>query len=179
MAPPIQHIAIAHTWDGCPVGAHATIHLHLEAKSDGLSIAVDAPFLDDPVAPTQGPGTTERLWEYEVVELFVAGPRQQYTEIEMGPHGHHLVLQLDGIRNPTASGLDIDFSATRTTTRWQGVARVPWILLPNGPHRVNATAIHGSGEERTYLSWQRLAGDAPDFHQLDQFAEVTLPGPPP
>ena len=40
------------------------------------------------------------LWDYEVVEaFFLCSKTEQYLEIELGPHGHHLVLLLNGRKN--------------------------------------------------------------------------------
>ena len=99
------------------------------------------------------------------MELFIFGSNGQYTEIELAPTGHYLVLQLDGIRNPIRSKLPIVFSAKIHATQWTGTAHIPKDILPTGPLRINATAIHGEGKKRTYLSWKSLPGPAPDFHQ--------------
>jgi hypothetical protein len=37
--------------------------------------------------------------------------RRRYIEIELGPHGHHLVLLLDGVRNAVAKLLPIKYNA--------------------------------------------------------------------
>ena len=104
-----------------------------------------------------------------MVEVFVAGSEGKYTEIEMAPSGHHLVLQLDGVRNPVATKLPLQFEADVLKGRWRGVARIDIGLLPESPWRVNATAIHGTGAQRTYLSMAPLGGPEPDFHQPDRF----------
>lgn len=40
------------------------------------------------------------LWDFEVVEaFFLCSKTEQYLEIELGPHGHHLVLFLSGRKN--------------------------------------------------------------------------------
>ena len=36
----------------------------------------------------------------------------RYIEIELGPHGHHIVLLLDGVRNAVAKLLPIQYEAT-------------------------------------------------------------------
>jgi hypothetical protein len=116
------------------------------------------------------------LWEHEVVELFIFGTDGKYTEIEMAPSGHHLVLQLDGIRNPVATLLPLAFEATILGDRWTGTARIDKDLLPPGPHHLNATAIHGEGANRKYLSWVTLPGDAPDFHRPDCARKLSFVG---
>lgn len=135
----------------------------------GLAFEVDAPFHDDPRPP--GPaGPTPRLWEYEVVEVFVAGPRGHYLEVEMGPHGHHLVIWLEGIRRAAREALPLELTTTRSGGRWQARAQtLEGVPLPAKPWRVNAYAIHGVGPNRRWLAHAPTPGEHPDFHQLDCF----------
>ena len=76
-----------------------------------ITIAVDAPFYNDP-KPTDAnlshtgnssgdsKGSFMGLWDYEVVEaFFLSSETKQYLEVELGPHGHHLVLFLNGKKN--------------------------------------------------------------------------------
>jgi len=134
-----------------------------------MEIRLDAPFYGDPVPPSSLPGPTDKLWEHEVVEVFLLGEDGHYTEVEMAPSGHHLVLKLHGARNPIATRLPLDFRSVIHGDRWTGIAVLGNELIPKGLIRVNATAIHGHGADRTYLSWVPLEGEAPDFHQPDRF----------
>ena len=165
MGVPIQAIRIESEWNGKAISATHWITLHLLDHGTDLEVRVSAPLYNDPVPPSAPVGPLDKLWEYEVVELFIYGANQRYTEIELAPSGHYLVLQLDGIRNPVASQLPIEYTAHIHQDRWTGTARIPKALLPPSPNQINATAIHGSGKERTYLSWIALPGDTPDFHQ--------------
>lgn len=162
-------LRICATWDGNPVGDAHGIAIEWVPAEAWIELRVSAPFYGDPLAPSSAPGPTDRLWEHEVVEVFVAGSDARYTEIEMAPSGHHLVLQLDGIRNPVASMIPISFTARVTADRWVGTARIERRLLPPPPWRVNAAAIHGSGAERVHLSMVALPGSQPDFHQPARF----------
>jgi len=166
-ATPIE-LEIRQTWDGKPVEEAHWIRLTISVQASILRIDVDAPLYGDP-APSSAPGPTDRLWEFEVVELFICGTGSAYTEIELGPHGHHLVLQLKDIRSPSKSLIPIDYAAQKLGARWRASAQVPIGLLPDGPHRINATSIHGVGEKRTYLSLGVLPGPQPDFHQPSHF----------
>ena len=103
------------------------------------------------------------------MEIFLLGEDGHYTEVEMAPSGHHLVLQLHGVRNPIASRLPLDFRPVIDGERWTATAVLGPELIPEGTIRFNATAIHGQGTDRTYMSWVSLAGEAPDFHQPDRF----------
>ena len=137
-------------------------------------VAVDAPWHGDPV-PSGPPGPRAALWEHEVVELFLLGPdgpERKYTEIELGPHGHHLVLQLEGVRRPVADQLPIRWEVERRGDRWVGEARIDESLLPDPVVALNAYAIHGVGVDRRYLAWAPVPGDGPDFHRLAHFPGV-------
>lgn len=166
-------LRIAQTWDGQPARPDEEVNLQLRVEGDALIIEVEAPFHGD--SPPEAPrGPTWALWEHEVVELFILGPGLRYTEIELGPYGHHLVLQLEGVRQIVARELPIAFTASREGGLWRGVATVPLSLLPPGPHRVNATAIHGQGAARRYLAWAPMPGEKPDFHRLDFYLPLVL-----
>ncbi len=164
-------LATKRTWDrerarGDEV---ARVTLFVDRGPD-LHVRVDAPFHGDP------PPASERLWEHEVVELFVAGPGKEYLELEFGPHGDFLALQLDGVRNVVARGLPIEYRAAIGGDRWTAEAVVPAALLPPAPHRFNAYAIHGVTGARRYLCWTpHLGGDRPDFHRLQDFRPLPRP----
>ena len=107
--------------------------------------------------------------EHEVVECFIAGPEDRYLEVELGPHGHHLVLRLNGIRQIEERELPLEYEVVRAGDRWSGRALIPFHWLPERPWRVNAYSIHGQGASRRYLAAMPGHGDTPDFHQLDSF----------
>ena len=121
-----------------------------------------------------------RLWDFEVVELFVVGPGAEplYTEIELGPHGHHLLLLLRGVRKIVAMGLPLAYRAHIEGTTWRAQALLPRQLLPPPPHRLNAFAIDGVGRERRYLATHPVPGPEPDFHRLHLFPPHSPAGNP-
>lgn len=167
-------VDVGFTWNGHPVGADERVRVVLEIDGDHLRIDVDAPFHGDP-PPVGPPGPTDGLWNHEVVELFVcglapAGAPVPYLEVELSPHGHHLVLDLLGVRAPVRTLLPLEFSSHILGERWRGVARVPWSLLPARPARFNTYAIHGTGPARRYLAMTPVPGPSPDFHRLDRFS---------
>ncbi len=159
---------IGQTWDGEPVGADERVTLELGLDDETLHIHVDAPFHGDPPPPGP-PGATERLWQHEVAEVFLVGRDERYLEIELGPFGHHLVLQLEGVRRATARGLSLDYEVERERGRWRGRARAPRAWLPAGLHAANAFSVHGRGVARRHLVARPLGGDAPDFHRIAGF----------
>jgi len=173
MNPPIRSLRIETLWNGKAVPDAHHIVIEWVEFPQSIELRVDAPYYGAPAPPEEPPGPTDKLWEHEVVEVFVSGSAEQYTEIEMAPSGHHLVLQLDGVRNTVATKLPLEFKAQVQNDRWTGVAIIARELLPASPWRVNATAIHGAGAQRTYLSMAPLPGSAPDFHQPDRFQPLS------
>lgn len=176
-------LVITATWNGNPVPPAQQVFVRLNRQASGdLHLDIDAPFHNDP-APSQPPGSVDGLWNFEVVELFIAGPPQRdgaipYLEVELGPHGHYLVLQLSDVRKVANQGLPLDFDAEidLDTSRWRGRAVIPASYLPPLPHRLNAYAIDGEGDARRYLAWQPVPGARPDFHQPRCFAPLLSPG---
>lgn len=136
-----------------------------------MAVTVDAPFHHDPAPPEQ-PGPTDGLWEYEVVELFLLTPPDHYLEIELGPHGHYLLLELRGRRQVVRSGMPIAYDAQIDEGRWSGHAEIPLDYLPTGASRGNGYAIHGQPPARSYLAYYPVPGTAPDFHRLDRFGPL-------
>lgn len=169
-------LVVAHTWDGAPVGADERASVDLVLGDGVLRVDVEAPWHGDPPPPGP-PGPTPRLWEFEVVELFLLGADERYLELELGPHGHQLALQLRGRRNVEAQGLALAYAAARQGARWRGSARVPRAWLPPGLGAANAYAIHGRGAGRRHLAAHPVPGPAPDFHRLDAFEPLGWQGP--
>lgn len=162
-------LTVDRTWDDQPIGADEQARVELVVEPAGLGIRIDAPFHGDPLPPGL-PGPTPGLWNFEVVEIFVLGPDARYTEIEIGPMGHHLVLRLAGRRRPVAEGLPLHVSVGRRGGQWQADAFLAIEHLPPRPWSVNAYAIHGRGAARRYLAAHAVPGPQPDFHRLDAFA---------
>lgn len=169
-----HELTIDKTWDGQPLRAWEQATVRLSLGEEALRIVVDAPFGGDPPPPGP-PGATPGLWNHEVVELFVVAEGEQYTEIELSPHGHHWVLRLDGIRNPVESGIAITHEASVVGPRWRAVARVPRAVLPEKPRWCNAFRIAGTGEARRFFAWHPVPGDGPNFHRLEHFGPWPFP----
>jgi hypothetical protein len=161
-------LRIARTWDGREIPPERMATVVLGEDADAVAIEVDAPFADDP-SPPAPPGPTEALWEFEVVEVFFLGDDEHYTEVELGPHGHHLVLQLRGRRCIVAAALPLVHAPTIDGARWRSRALLERRLLPTGALRVNAYRICGRGRDRAYFAHAPCSGPAPDFHDLDTF----------
>ncbi|XP_042322496.1 UPF0462 protein C4orf33-like isoform X1 [Sceloporus undulatus] len=119
--------------------------------------------------------------QQKVVEaFFLNGQTQQYLEVELCPHGQHLVLLLSGRRKVCKQELPLTFEVSRTSTNWIGKAHLPWSYFPPATDKFNAFAIHGSGVDRTYealfpipqLEIQKE--QKPDFHRLEYFKRFNL-----
>lgn len=162
-------LEIDHDWKGQALPAADRVRLLLERSETDWILEVDAPYYGDPAPPGEG-GSTDRLWDYEVVELFLLGEGQRYLEIELGPHGHYLVLLLRGPREPERTDLKIGYQAKLDGDRWYGRAKIPKQLLPGSkPRACNAYAMHGQGADRRYVAAYPVPGVAPDFHRLEFF----------
>jgi hypothetical protein len=166
-------LRIDKQWDGAPLKPHEVVEIEVVWGDDSLRLTVKAPFYQDP-KPPQSIGSTPGLWEHEVVEWFLVGDGEPvpYLEVEMGPHGHYLVLQLLGVRNIVHTALATDYQSRVTGDRWFAEMVLPNALLPPSPHRQNAFSIHGVGEARRYSAAFAVPGHAPDFHRLDCFRRV-------
>ncbi len=161
-------LAIERTWDAVPALAGERASLELTLNASELRLVVEAPFHGDP-APPLSRGSCPRLWEYEVVECFLVGSDARYLEVEMGPHGHYLLLSLHGRRNIVEQGMVADYRCQVLGQRWVAELAVARALVPDALSRLNAFAVHGSGVARRHLCWSPLPAEAADFHQIERF----------
>ncbi|XP_030671562.1 UPF0462 protein C4orf33 homolog isoform X1 [Nomascus leucogenys] len=142
---------IEHTWDGFPV-KHEPVFIRLNPGDRGVMMDISAPFFNDPPAPLGEPGKPfNELWDCEVVEAFFLNDiTEQYLEVELCPHGQHLVLLLSGRRNVWKQELPLSFRVSRGETKWEGKAYLPWSYFPPNVTKFNSFAIHGSEDQRSY-----------------------------
>ena len=84
-------------------------------QEKAIKIEFVAPFLGN--QPPDFPrGRLWGLWEYEVLELFIAGANEEYLELEFGPFEHHLALYFEGERMLKEDRVDLkDLSFWRTS----------------------------------------------------------------
>ena len=159
---------ITRNWDGTPASPNDICEIVFSLKADEIVVNVEAPFYDDP--PPSGPaGEKEGLWNFEVVELFLLGRGGRYLEIEIGPHGHSLILALQSVRRVSGRLAPLHCTTRINGNRWQGVlALSPEAGLLPVTH-ANAYAIHGQGPSRRYLAASPVPGERPDFHQPARF----------
>ncbi len=159
---------VGHTWSGDQAVLEDTPSLQLEVRESRVEIQIQAPWRRDP--PPPGPARAlEGLWNYEVVELFVAErfptAAVHYTELEFSPHGHWLAWTFCGPRQRSGDDPDLEFEAHRDRDRWHGRARLDLDALPEPPWSLFAAAVDGASSRRRYLVSHPLPGGTPDFHQ--------------
>ncbi|XP_073699132.1 UPF0462 protein C4orf33 homolog isoform X1 [Garra rufa] len=177
----VMEFQIKDTWDSLPLD-HKPVKIRFSPGEDGLLMQVNAPFFNDPPAPAGPPGEPfPGLWDYEVVEsFFLNNNTEQYLEVELCPHGQHLVLLLNGKHNAFMQQIPLSFIVNKKEKIWKGEALLPWRYFPPGVNKMNSYAIHGSGAERTYESLypvpreDLVEGQGPDFHRLEYFQDFTL-----
>ncbi|XP_068699499.1 uncharacterized protein [Montipora foliosa] len=168
------NFAIRTEWNGAPID-HAPITFQISAQdSSFVQIHVSGPFFDDPGSPPCPVGSAcDGLWDYEVAEVFFLGKKEKYLEIELSPHGQHLLIMLNGARKKFMDKVHIEYSAIidRENNSWTGTAKIPIDYFPPDVSKINAYAIHGSGVNRRYESLYPASSDVsnPDFHRLEFF----------
>jgi hypothetical protein len=172
-APGALALAVATRWDGAPLpGLRAAVRL--SATRDGLWVEAGMAHARAPRVPDARRGTrVANLWEYDVVECFVAGADGRYFELELGAGGHYLALAFDAPRRRRAEFvhelLAVDWE--RGAESWHARCRVPRAWLPEPIARANAFAI-ADGEFAVHAP---VGGERPDFHRPHAFPEVRVP----
>ncbi|XP_061189290.1 UPF0462 protein C4orf33 homolog [Saccostrea echinata] len=166
---------ITKTWNGSDVD-HPYVQLTLHAAESGVEVRVKAPFFNDPGNPGGEDGKPfPNLWDYEVVEAFFLNDKNQYLEVELCPHGQHIVLLLKGFRDCFADLLPMKYTSAIKGDTWEGTALIPMSYFPPKVSKFNAYAIHGSGSTRTYEALYPASKDKhtdPDFHRLEYFQQI-------
>lgn len=167
-------------WNSVPMNENHFVQIFLTSynNTNNLIVEIDAPFYND-TAPEASPGPFDKLWEYEVVELFLlSSTTKHYIELEFSPHGHYLVLLLTDERQVLKTMLTLPWFYTNITEngRWYGQALIPQAHLPANIDRFNAYAIHGKDEQRTYQALYPAPSNStkPDFHRLELFQPINF-----
>jgi len=113
-----------------------------------------------------------------VAEIFFLGADDKYLEVELCPHGQHLVLLLNGTRNMIKDKLALNYTATRdgVNNTWTGTAIIPLDYFPPRVLKMNAYAIHGSRDSRQYEALYPTTKEfaTPDFHRLQFFKDFNF-----
>ena len=128
-APEALRLPIERHWDGtrCP-DPRRRGELSLALAPDALEIGASFERLLPARVPDAPSGTrVANLWEYDVVECFLAGARGRYLEIELGAAGHFLVLEFDAPRRRSNEHADLRpaVSFRQDEGRWHAALRLP------------------------------------------------------
>ncbi len=180
-APEALTLKIDHYWNGVPC-PDRRLHgaVTLSSTPEGLAITAVLPHQLSPNIPAQSTGTrVANLWQYDVVECFIVGSRK-YLEVELGAGGHFLVLDFckgaprirDHEYEHFRPALEWLPSAPEDSGRWRSSIVIPWQMVPQRTHALNAFIIVGD----QFLAYHPTEGSTPDFHQPRAFPQVSLQG---
>jgi hypothetical protein len=142
--------------------------VELTACDDGLEIVARLPHQPEPRIPAAARGTrVADLFEYDVVECFLAGAGGRYLEVELGAGGHFLVLSFSAprVRSDSHEALRPALEFASDAGGWRSRIVIERALVPPGLSALNAFVI-ASG---AHLAYGALPGAAPDFHQPARF----------
>ncbi|CAI4231849.1 unnamed protein product [Auanema sp. JU1783] len=178
---------IDKTWNGLPVD-HAPIKVNMNwqfEKIEGkphkrvVKVNFEAPLFDDP-EPDDPPGILNDLYNYECIEFFFANQKNQYLEVEVGPHGHWLCILFDGVRKPFNNGEELELVVNNKiigSDTWQGELEIPLAYFPGNVTKFNSYAIHGTGDERVYEALYPVTDgsyEEPDFHRTQFYGKMNM-----
>jgi hypothetical protein len=177
-APGRLTLAIERHWYGAACGAaHLHGRIELSSREEGLALVARLPHQPEPRVPSAPQGArVADLWEYDVVECFLAAPDGRYLEVELGAGGHFLVLSFAAprVRSDAHASLSLPIDFVSEAAGWCAKTLLPWRLVPRPLEGLNAFVIAG-GE---HLAFAKLPGSAPDFHQPGEFPRAFLDEPP-
>lgn len=173
--PSSLYFTLNHFWNGAVCTDESLqAEVWISQSGKGLVIRCQAPILPDQRVPNAPRDMRfDELWNYDVVEVFLVGAGGKYLEVELGAGGHWLVLGFDGIRHRSNDYIDFNpdhRNASAVPGFWQSIITIPWNMVPEGFHALNAfTIVNGS-----YLAMNPVPGTEPDFHQPETFPEVRM-----
>jgi hypothetical protein len=92
------NFTISQSWNGFPTEDVTQLSL-CQGKDDTVDVTIFSTFFGEPPPPLGKSGDRYfHLWDYEAVELLFLNKKQQYLELQVGPHGQYLVVLLNGRR---------------------------------------------------------------------------------
>lgn len=173
--PNVLRLPVARLWNGlaCP---DKRLHcvFELQKRDNGVLIRVTLPRLPGARVPQAPEGArVDGLGDYDTAEMFFTDEDGQYLEVELGVSGHYLVLGFDGVKNRVTGFEGMDF--LRKFERQADGTAVATILIPFDMFPVHLKSLNAffvAGGQR--LAAFPLSGDAPDFHQPNQFPFARL-----
>ena len=173
-APDELVLPLRASWDGTAL-ADPRLHgfLALSAEAAGLRVRGGLPDpAPGPAPPAPVGSRVAKLWETDVVELFWVGPEGRYVELELGAHGHFLVLSFRAPRDRVDAHetLRPEVGHRLDAHGWETALCLPWSLLPQPLEALAAFAL----ARGAYVAAHPLPGTAPDFHQPAHFPRARL-----
>lgn len=178
---------LATDWRGQPVALETTARLAW--RDDALYFAFDCAYAGTLSIDDRVPPTTEHveLYRHDAVEVFLdADPATPatYVELEVGPGGHFLDIDVDRERRPRgdvtwSSGMTLGARVDAPAHRYAIEARVPAAALGRahlspGALRVALYRLAGQGEARLYLARFPTMTPRPSFHVPERFGDLVL-----
>jgi hypothetical protein len=173
-APDVLALRVERSWDGAPCDdprLHADVRL--QATAEGLAFEASLAHQVLPRVPDAPAGArVANLWEYDVVECFVAGRDGRYLELELGAGGHFLALRFDAPRRccDALESLRPKLEHRADPLRWSARMCAPWEIVPSEICALNAFVAAGD----RLLAHHPLPGARADFHQPQHFPAAAL-----
>jgi hypothetical protein len=172
-APVRLRLPIERQWDGAP-SETVRAALELSIVDAALELRSELRQPGAPRVPDARPGTrVANLWEYDVVECFLAGAGGRYLELELGAGGHFLALSFRArrVRSNELGSFTPRIEHHRGADGVQRTAlRIPLALIPSDVRAIGAFAIAGG----LFLAHAPVPGPVPDFHQPDRWTPARL-----
>jgi len=173
-APERLELVVERHWNGAPLrDPRLRGVVRLQTTLDGVAFEAELPHQATPRLPSAPAGTrVTDLWEYDVVECFLAGRDGSYLELELGAGGHFLALRFDAPRR-CCDALEAFEPALRHRADaggWSACLLAPWSIVPAEIVALNAFVAAG-GE---LLAHAPLPGPRADFHQPQRFPAARL-----
>lgn len=179
-------VPITTDWRGGPSTLETIARFTWSA--DALFFSFDCAY-DELAIDEAAPTTTEHaeLYRFDAVEVFLdpdPSTPATYLELEVGPRGHFLDVDVDRDRRPRgdvawSSGMRIGTSIDPTVNRYRVEVKVPvgalgQVLLVPGVLRVGLFRLSGRGDGRLYLARFPTMTERPSFHVPERFGSLEL-----
>jgi hypothetical protein len=180
----VQPIIAANDRYGQPVPGHRT-EIRTLWSDRFLYVLYTCPY--EKLHLTQNPNRmdeTDRLWEYDVAELFIGSDDDinLYKEFEISPQGEWVDLDIDH-EHPEKqrgrywdSGFELKSRLDRSARTWHGEMKIPLqsitakAVTPGMEMRANFYRCQGPPPERIYLAWRPV--NNPSFHTPEAFGWI-------
>lgn len=131
------------------------------------------------------------LWERDVLELFIyeesegkeQGETVKYQEFNLSPEGAWWSQAFENVHQmlkscQIESTYPVKTCSEITQEGWRAALSVPLrslaVKFDINTVRINANAILGDGDSKQFLSFTKLPGNNPNFHQPSAFPKINL-----